>query len=57
MDLENVKINNDFVNQMKIYREYNKVISSYFYRLSLETKDEHYNKIGDRINECNRICL
>lgn len=57
MDLENVKINNDFVNQMKIYREYNKVISSYFYRLSLETKDEHYNKIGDRINECNRIWL
>lgn len=55
MDLQDIKVNQEFVNQMKIYREYNKVISSYFYRMSLEEKDEKFNKIADRVNECNRI--
>lgn len=55
MDLENIKVSNDFVNQMKIYRSYNKVISEYFYRMAKEDKNDKYINIGDRIEQCNRI--
>lgn len=55
MEKEDIKVGKEFINKMKIYRTYNTVISDYFYKLALEEKTEKFNKIGDRIAECNRL--
>lgn len=56
MDLiNNFKIQADFVKNLKVYRQYNKVISEYFYKMSSDKSNEHYKNLALRTDSCNRV--